>query len=109
MCRGFVFVPFHLLVFHFNEFPVELSRVRFPVKTVDGSLGFAQTIKTSKVDRWFGLIGKIVIGRKERVLLQLSLTLDVILIVLITKGTPCNFCQKLLKGKPLQGCTFQTI
>ena len=25
--------------------------------TVEGSLGFDQTIKTSKVDRWFGLIG----------------------------------------------------
>ena len=67
--------------------PVELSRVRFPLQTVEDSLGFAQTIKTSKADRWFGLIGnviKIVIGRKERVLLQWSLTLDVILIVLIT-------------------------
>ena len=26
-------------------------------QTVEGSVGFAQTIKTSKVDKWFGLIG----------------------------------------------------
>ena len=37
--------------------PVELSRVRFPAKLSKASLGFVQTIKTSKVDRWFGLIG----------------------------------------------------
>ena len=58
MCRDFVFVRFHLLAFHFNEFrtcrtqPSSISR-----QTVEGSLGFAQTIKTNKVDRWFGLIG----------------------------------------------------
>ena len=58
MCRDFVFVQFHLLAFHFNEFgtcrtqPSSISRL-----TAEGSLGFAQTIKTSKVDRWFGLIG----------------------------------------------------
>ena len=56
--RDFFFVRFHLLAFHFNEFrtcrtqPNSISR-----QTVEGSLGFAQTIKTSKVDRWFGLIG----------------------------------------------------
>ena len=58
MCRDFGFVRFHLLAFHFNEFrtcqtqPSSISR-----QTVEGSLGFEQTIKTSKVDRWFGLIG----------------------------------------------------
>ena len=59
MCRDFVFVRFHLLAFHFNEFrtcrtqPSSISR-----QTVEGCLGFARTIKTSiKVDRWFGLIG----------------------------------------------------
>ena len=58
MCRDFVFVRFHLLAFHFNEFrtcrtqPSSISR-----QTVEGSLGFGQTIKTSKVDRWFGSIG----------------------------------------------------
>ena len=52
MCRDFAFVRFHLLAFDFNEFrtkPSSISR-----RTVEGSLGFAQTIKTSKVDRWFG-------------------------------------------------------
>ena len=49
MCRDFVFVRFHLLAFHFNEFrtcwtqPSSISR-----QTVEGSLGFAKTIKTSK-------------------------------------------------------------
>ena len=83
MCRDFVFI-------HFNEFPTCRTQPRsISLQTVEGSLGFAQTIKTSKVDRWFGLIGnQIVSGRNERVLLQWSLTLDVILIVLITKGTP---------------------
>ena len=58
MCRDFVFVRFHLLAFHFNEFrtcrtqPSSISR-----QTVEGCLGFARTIKTSEVDRWFGLIG----------------------------------------------------
>ena len=37
--------------------PVELRRVRFPAKLSKASLGFTQTIKTSKVNRWFGLIG----------------------------------------------------
>ena len=37
--------------------PVELSRVRFPVTLSKASLGFTQTIKTSKIDRWFGSIG----------------------------------------------------
>ena len=37
--------------------PVELSRVRFPAKLSKASLGFAQTIKTRKIDRWFDLIG----------------------------------------------------
>ena len=57
--RDFFFVRFHLLAFHFNEFrtcqtqPNLISR-----QTVEGSLGFVQTIKTSKVqNRWFGLIG----------------------------------------------------
>ena len=58
MCYDFVFVRFHLLAFHFNEFqtcrtqPRSISR-----QTVDGSPGFVQTIKPSKIDRWFGLIG----------------------------------------------------
>ena len=58
MCRDFVFVRFHLLAFHFNEFrtcrtePSSISS-----QTVEGSLGFAQKIKTSKVYWWFGLIG----------------------------------------------------
>ena len=58
MYRDFVFVRFHLLAFHFSEFrtcrtqPNSISR-----QTVEGSLGFAQAIKTSKVDRWFDLIG----------------------------------------------------
>ena len=58
MCRDFVFVRFHLLASHFNEFrtcrtqPRSISR-----QTVEGSLGFEQTIKTSKVERWFGFIG----------------------------------------------------
>ena len=57
MCRDFVFVRFHLLAFHFNVFrtcrtqPHSISR-----QIVEGSLGFPQTTKTSKVDRWFGLI-----------------------------------------------------
>ena len=57
MCRDLVFVRFHLLAFHFSEFrtcwtqPHSIFR-----QTVEGSLGFAQTIKTNKVDRWFGLI-----------------------------------------------------
>ena len=37
--------------------PVKLSRVRFRAKLSKASLDFLQTIKTSKVDRWFGLIG----------------------------------------------------
>ena len=37
--------------------PVELSRVRFLAKQSKASLGFTQTMKTSKIDRWFGLIG----------------------------------------------------
>ena len=67
MCRDFVFVRFHLLAFHFNEFrtcrtqPSSISR-----RTVEGSLGFSQTIKTSKVDRWFGLIGNHDCNRTER-------------------------------------------
>ena len=58
MCRDFVFVRFHQLAFHFNGFrtcrtqPSSISR-----QTVEGSLSFPQTIKTSKVNRWFGLIG----------------------------------------------------
>ena len=58
MCRNFVFVRCHLLAFHFNEFrtcrtqPSSISR-----QTANGSLGFAQTIKTNNVDGWFGLIG----------------------------------------------------
>ena len=55
MCRDFVFVRLHLLAFHFNEVRTWLSSIIR--QTVEGSLGFAQTIKTSKVDRWFGLIG----------------------------------------------------
>ena len=59
MCRDFVFVRFHLLAFHFNEFRTCRTQPRSITRqTADGSLGFAQTIKTSKVDRWFGLIGK---------------------------------------------------
>ena len=58
MCRNFVFVRFHLLAFHFNEFRTcRIQRSSISRQTVEGSLGFAQTIKTSKVDRWFGLIG----------------------------------------------------
>ena len=58
MCRDFVFVQFHLLAFHFNEFRTCRTQLRsISRQTVEGSLGFAQTIKTSKVDRWFGLIG----------------------------------------------------
>ena len=67
MCRDFFFVRFHLPAFHFNEFrtcqtqPRSTSRQTQPRstsrQTVDGSPGFAQTIKTSKIDRWFGLIG----------------------------------------------------
>ena len=58
MCRDFVFVRFHLLAFHFNEFrtcrtqPRSISR-----ETVEGSLGFPYTIKTSNIDKRFGLIG----------------------------------------------------
>ena len=58
MCRDFVFIRFHLLAFHFNEFrtcrtqPSSICR-----QTVEGSIGFAQTIKTSMIDKWFGLIG----------------------------------------------------
>ena len=66
MCRDFVLVPFHMLAFHLNEFrncrtqPSSISR-----QTVEGSLGFAQTIKTSKVDRWFGSIGNQDCNRKK--------------------------------------------
>ena len=92
MCRDFVFVRFHLLAFHFIEFqtcrnqPHSISR-----QTVEGSLVWR---KQSEQARSIGglvlLVIKIVIGGKERVLLQWTLTLDVILIVLITKGTPCK-------------------
>ena len=58
MCRDFVFVRFHLLAFHFNEFRTcRTQPSSFSLQTVEGCLGFARTIKTSKVDRWFGLIG----------------------------------------------------
>ena len=58
MCRDFVFVRFHLLAFHFNEFRTcRTQSSSISRQTVEGSLGFAQTIKTSQVDRWFGLIG----------------------------------------------------
>ena len=57
MCRDFVFVRFHLLAFHFNEFRTCRTQPHsISCQTVEGSLGFAHTIKTSKVDRWFGLI-----------------------------------------------------
>ena len=57
MCRDFVFVRFHPLVFHFNEFRDCRTQPRsISGQTVEGSLK-TQTIKTSKVDRWFGLIG----------------------------------------------------
>ena len=46
-----------VISFSFNFETVKLSRIQFSCQTVKGSLGFAQTIKTSKVDRWFGLIG----------------------------------------------------
>ena len=92
MCRDFVFVRFHLLAFHFNEFrtcqtqPSSISR-----QTVEGSLGFEQTIKTSKVDSWFGLIGNQYCNRtKGTSFIAVNPHLDVILIVLITKGTPCQ-------------------
>ena len=59
-------------------------------QTVEGGLGFPQTIKTwVSTGGLVWLVIKIVIGQKERVLLQWSLTMDVILIVLITKGTLC--------------------
>ena len=58
ICRDFFFVRFHLLAFHFNEFRTcRTQQSSISRQTVEGSLGFAQTIKTSKVDRWFGLIG----------------------------------------------------
>ena len=57
MCRDFVFVRFHLLAFHFNEFQTcQTQPNSISCQTVKGSLGFAQTIKTSKVDRWFGFV-----------------------------------------------------
>ena len=49
MCCDFVFVLFHPLAFDVNEFrtcqtqPRSISR-----QTVEGSLGFAQTIKTRR-------------------------------------------------------------
>ena len=58
MCCDLVLVRFHLLAFYLIEFrtcrtqPSSISR-----QTVEDSLGFAQTIEESKVDRWFGLIG----------------------------------------------------
>ena len=58
MCCDFVFIRFHLLAFHFNEFRTcRTQSSSISRQTVEGSLGFEQTIKTSKVDRWFGLIG----------------------------------------------------
>ena len=58
MCRDFLFARFHLLAFHFNEFRTCRTQPSLiSCQTVQGSLGFAQTIKTSKVDRWFGSIG----------------------------------------------------
>ena len=75
MCCDFVFVRFHLLAAHFNEFrtfrtqPSSISQ-----QTVEGSLGFAQTIKTSKADRWLGLTGNQDCNRrkKERVLFAMK-------------------------------------
>ena len=57
MCRAFVFVRFicwHSISMSFE--PVDSVEFDFP-PTCRGSLGFAQTIRISKVDRWFGLIG----------------------------------------------------
>ena len=65
--------------------PVELSCVRFPVRL---SKAASVSRKQSKQARSMGglvsLVIKIAVVRKERVLLQWSLTLDVIMIVLIT-------------------------
>ena len=60
-------------------------------QTVEGSFGFAQRIKTSKVNRWYGLIGNQDCKRtKGASFIEMGLTLDVMLIVFITKGTPCK-------------------
>ena len=84
MCRDFVFVLFYPLAFHCRTQPRSISR-----QTVEDSLGFAQTIKRSKVDRWFGLIGNQDCNRtKATVLIPTEPHFDVILIVLITKGKP---------------------
>ena len=58
MCRDFVFVQFRLLAFHFNEFRTCRTRMSsISRQTVEGCPFLARTIKTSKVDRWSGLIG----------------------------------------------------
>ena len=51
MCRDFVFLRFHLLAFHFNEFRTCRTEPR------SGSRKQSKQVRRNKVDRWFGLIG----------------------------------------------------
>ena len=85
---SFSFICWHSISMSSDS--VELSRIRFPTKL---SRAVSVSRKQSKQARSIGglvwLVIKIVIGRKEWVLLQWSVTLDIILIVLITKGMPC--------------------
>ena len=91
---------------------VELSRVRFPAKL---SRVVSVSRKQSKQARSIGglvwLVIKTVIEQKERALLQWSLTLDVILIILITKETPkfseIQFDLKIVSISPIH--FFQLI
>ena len=58
-------------------------------QTDEGSLGFAKTIKTSKVDRWFGLIGKQDCNRtKGTSFIAMKPNFGYNPDCLITKGTP---------------------
>ena len=106
MRRDFVFVRFHLLAFHFNQFrtcrtqPHSISRQT--VKWVSVSRKQSQQARSKGNLVW--LVIKIVIGQKERVLLQWSLTLDVIMIALIREGTPCQF--GLLLERTMFFCFF---
>ena len=84
---SFDFICWHSI--SMSSEPVELSRVRFSAKqTREVSVWRKQSKQARSTGDFVWLVIKIVIGPKERVLLQWSLTLDVILIVLITKRTP---------------------
>ena len=99
---SFDFISWHSISMNFE--PVGVSRVRFPAKLPRAvSVLRKQSRQVRSIGGLVWLVIKIVNGLKERVLLQWSLTLDVILIVLITKGTPL-FISRLVMDKIMTRC-----